>query len=131
MLEFFVYGIPRPQGSKRGFVRNGRIVLVEASKQLPEWRNEIVLAAREAIHDQNWERPSGACRVEVVFFLPRPKSVKREYPSVAPDLDKLLRGVFDACTAAKVWDDDSQAVDVVAAKRYSDKPGCSVSVTVL
>jgi Holliday junction resolvase RusA-like endonuclease len=74
---------------------------------------------------------SDPCRVEVVFFLPRPKSVKREYPSVAPDLDKLLRGLFDACTAAKVWGDDSQAVDVIATKRYSDAPGCSVSITVL
>jgi Holliday junction resolvase RusA-like endonuclease len=131
MLEFFVGGIPRPQGSKRGFLRNGRIILVEASKQLPEWRSEIVLAAREAIHDQNWVVADGPCRVEAVFFIPKGKTVKRKFPTTTPDADKLARGLLDAMTTAKVWLDDAQCVDLIVLKRYSDAPGVSVNVTVL
>lgn len=78
-----------------------------------------------------WFRTEEPCRVEVVFYLPRPKTVKRQYPTTTPDLDKLLRGLFDAMTSAKVWVDDSQAVDVVALKRYGDNPGCSVTITTL
>lgn len=35
-----------------------------------------------------------------------------------PDLDKLVRLVFDALTVAGVWRDDCQACDVSAAKRW-------------
>lgn len=131
MLKFFVHGIPRPQGSKRGFYRNGRVVLVEASKQLPEWRNQIVLAAKEAMLDYGWATADTAVKVECIFFMPKPKTVKRKYPIVAPDTDKLLRGLFDALTASKVVSDDQIITDVVASKRYSDTIGCSVIVTIL
>lgn len=132
MLEFFVMGIPRPQGSKRGFLRNGRIIMVEASKQLPEWREQIVLAAKEAMYAHGeWYKTAAPVRVEAVFFLPRPKTVKREYPTVAPDGDKLSRGLLDALTTAGVYEDDAQVVDLIALKRYSDKPGVSVIVTEL
>jgi Holliday junction resolvase RusA-like endonuclease len=61
--------------------------LVEASKQLPEWREQIVLAAKEAMMSTDlWYKSNKPVRVEAVFFFPRPKSVKREYPSVAPDV---------------------------------------------
>ena len=132
MLEFFVIGIPRPQGSKTGFIRNGRVVLVEASKQLPEWRSEVALTAKEAMLTHGaWYKTERPVRVEVVFYLPRPKTVKREYPSVAPDVDKCARAVLDALTAAGVYVDDAQVVDLVALKRYREFPGASVSVTEL
>ena len=88
MLEFFVHGIPRPQGSKKGYFRNGRVILVEASKQLPEWREQIIVAAKEAmmLSDVWLLKSDKPIRVEAVFFFPRPKTVKREYPSVAPDV---------------------------------------------
>ena len=130
-MKFSVHGIPRPQGSKRGFYRNGRVVLVEASKQLPEWRGAVITAAKDAIDESGWVTVEGACLVEVVFFMPKPKSVKRVFPIVAPDLDKLLRGIFDALTVAKVFADDAVVVRVVSEKRYADVPGCVVTVTEL
>lgn len=128
MLKFTVHGIPRPQGSKRGFYRNGRVVLVEASKQLPEWRRSVVEAAKEAIDSHGWNTVEKACVVEVTFFMPKPKSVKRDYPIVAPDLDKCVRAIFDCLTYAKVVADDAVVTDLVARKRYADIPGCVVSV---
>jgi Holliday junction resolvase RusA-like endonuclease len=132
MIEFFVHGIPRPQGSKRGFYRNGRVVLVEASKQLPEWREQIVLAAKEAMMSTDlWYKTEKPVRVECVFFFPKPKTVKRDYPSVAPDLDKLCRSLLDALTQAGVYLDDAQVIDLIATKRYSASPGVSVMVSEL
>ncbi len=129
MIEFFVHGIPRPQGSKAGFIRNGRVVLVEASKQLPEWREQIVLAAKEAMMSTDeWYKSEKPVRVECVFFFPKPKTVKRKYPYVAPDLDKLCRALLDALTVAGVYLDDAQVVDLIATKRYSDSSGVSVAV---
>jgi Holliday junction resolvase RusA-like endonuclease len=105
---------------------------VEASKQLPEWRKEIVLAAKEAMMASNvWFKTDKPVRVEAVFFLPKPKTVKREFPTVAPDVDKLSRSVLDALTASGVYEDDAQVIELIALKRYSDTAGVSVRVTVV
>ena len=73
-------------------------------------------------------------RVEVDFYLPRPKSVtpkKRPDPIVPPDLDKLLRALLDGIGQSQViWQDDSQVVDIEARKHYADftEPGAHVVI---
>lgn len=96
---------------------------------MPVWRSLVVEAAKEAIDLNSWVTIEGACRVEACFFLPRPKTVKRDYPIVPPDSDKLARGILDALTVAKVYVDDSQVVDLVVYKRYADSPGAVITVT--
>jgi Holliday junction resolvase RusA-like endonuclease len=53
------------------------------------------------------------------FRVKRPKSVKRAYRTVAPDLDKYIRGVNDGLTGV-AFEDDSQVIKIVATKEYSD-----------
>ena len=68
--------------------------------------------------------------VEAVFVFPRPKSVKRNYPTVAPDLDKLCRALGDGMTVdANVLVDDSRIVVWHASKVYGERPGVSVKIT--
>jgi crossover junction endodeoxyribonuclease RusA len=127
-LYFTAYGIPRPQGSKR-HVGNG--VMIEASDVRP-WRKTIANAVFEA-----WSR-SGDERiftepvvVWATFYMPRPKSVKRFLPSVAPDLDKLCRALGDALSIdSQALADDALIVKWHAAKVYADghEPGVSVSI---
>jgi Holliday junction resolvase RusA-like endonuclease len=45
-------------------------------------------------------------------------SVKRNRPCVKPDLDKLVRAVFDACEVAGVLGNDSQVTKLKASKHY-------------
>jgi Holliday junction resolvase RusA-like endonuclease len=112
-------GTPRPQGSKKAFIRGRRVVMVEANPGLQQWRDTVHAAALSAITATGWLEMNAACEVAVVFYLPRPKSVRRGLPCVAPDLDKLVRAVFDACTAAHVWRDDALVVRTTAEKRYT------------
>jgi Holliday junction resolvase RusA-like endonuclease len=70
-----------------------------------------------------------------MFYLDRPSSVstvKRPYPTVPPDLDKLIRGVGDSLTGV-VYDDDSQVIRTLAWKVYADsrEPGAFVRVNEL
>lgn len=111
--------MPKPQGSKK--VIHGR--LIEASGQaLKVWRRQIADACEpyltENIH-------LGPVRLEVDFFLPRPKSIpksQRPSPIVPPDLDKLLRAVGDAIgQSGLIWGDDSQIVEISARKHYDDE----------
>ena len=121
MIAFTAYGIPTPQGSMRGFVPKGwgRPVLTSDNKRLRPWRQAIVDACRQELAG----RPpiEGPVAVELVFYLPRPKSAPRRvlHPAKKPDLDKLVRAALDALTAAGAWRDDSQVVDVVARKRFA------------
>jgi Holliday junction resolvase RusA-like endonuclease len=53
-----------------------------------------------------------------MFFMPRGKTVKREMPTVPPDLDKLIRAINDSATDAGIIEDDSQVIEIVAYKFY-------------
>ena len=119
MIELNVFGDPAPQGSKQ--IVRGRLIEASSAK-LKKWRKAIEVACLEYA-DQNIRL--GAVRLEVDFFMPRPKSVpfkKRALPIVPPDLDKLLRGVGDGIgQSGVIWGDDSQIVEIAARKFYDDE----------
>lgn len=59
----------------------------------------------------------GPLEVVVIFQIKKPKSVRRETPSVKPDVDNFVKAVFDAMNG-DFWLDDAQVVYLVARKRY-------------
>jgi crossover junction endodeoxyribonuclease RusA len=118
MIEFSCDGTPVPQGSMK--VINGHVLHSQGSA-LAVWRSTIALAARFA----GAKPVDGAIGIEVTFRVRRPKTVKRDRPTVAPDLDKYLRGLLDSLTGI-CYQDDSQVVDIRAKKVYSDTPGADV-----
>ena len=129
MFELFVPGEPRPQGSKKAFSRGARIVLVEANKQLPAWREHL----RKSFAQKMLELDSPfvtAVSISITFWLPRPKSVKRDYATGTYDLDKLTRAIFDSLESAKVLTNDNLVVDLSARKTYADNHEAGVLVTV-
>lgn len=121
-----VFGIPAPQGSKKS-IGNNRFV--ETSKKLPAWRKAVMEAAKQVVD----EPFTDAVRVDVVFYMPRPKTVTRPYPIVPPDVDKLLRSTFDALTQAGVWTDDALVCKGSWDEVYADirEPGCELTITAL
>lgn len=129
-IHLTIFGDPAPQGSKK--IIKGR--LIEASSEkLRKWRKEIARTAQEA-RQENDVFFTGPVRVEVVFYLPRPASVKqskRPWPIVPPDLDKLCRGLLDGIGQSEmIWGDDSQVVALLATKCYADgrDPGATVHI---
>jgi len=120
-LEFRVYGVPKPGGSKRAFQipTTKRIVIVDACKKNKEWRKEVVDWLVKSGERRLLE---GALRLECEFIMPRPKShygtgrnihsLKKGAPKhhlQKPDLTKLLRSTEDALTG-HLWKDDCQVV---------------------
>lgn len=121
-MEIEVHGLPVPQGSK--VVMRGRLVDVR-SKELKAWRRAIAAAATNA----NVPIEIDAVRVSLTFYLPRPKTVLRKFPSVRPDLDKLARACLDAITGIAFLD-DGQVCDLHCYKRYQSEGGIGVRITV-
>lgn len=123
-LEIVVFGLPGPQGSKRFMgVKAGRGVMIESSKKVRPWRDDVRAAA--AIARAGRPPIDGPLLVHMVFTLPKPQSApkrRKTYPMRTPDLSKLLRSTEDALTSSGVWIDDARAVEYgLLAKRYPNE----------
>jgi Holliday junction resolvase RusA-like endonuclease len=103
-------------------VINGFVIHSQGSA-LAGWRASIALAARRA----GAFPEKGAMTITMTFTMPKPRTVKREEPSVAPDLDKLIRAVLDALTAI-AYVDDGQVTEIYAQKVYGLSPGVFIRV---
>jgi Holliday junction resolvase RusA-like endonuclease len=127
-LYITVDGIPRPQGSKR-HVGNG--IMIEASDVKP-WREAIAKAVAQAQVAAGKEiQFSDPVVIWAIFYLPRPKSVKRPFPSVAPDLDKLCRSLGDGLSInSSALKDDALIIRWIASKRYADHRGPGAEVLI-
>ena len=114
-VAFFVPGEPVTQGSMKSIGR-GRIAHVKGP-ELTAWRTTIAAAARAAGATAVGDHQ--AVKVEAMFWLTRPVSVKRPFPSAKSDVDKLSRALFDALSGV-AYEDDGQVVTLVVDKRYAD-----------
>jgi Holliday junction resolvase RusA-like endonuclease len=128
VIELDVLGLPAPQGSKRGFVVGNRAVVVEggsktAREKVGTWRQDVIDACTRyrLLFPDTTAPTAGPVRVELRFALPRPKSApkSRRWPTVKPDLDKLVRSTLDALKLGQMYQDDSQVVDLWARKTYT------------
>lgn len=115
-MKIIVYGSPAPQGSKKfvGRTKEGRGIMVESSKRVKPWRDDVKAAGIEA---RNGAAPmEGPLIGKMIFTLPKPASspkTRRTYPCKKPDLSKLLRSTEDALKDAGVIKDDAQIVRYV------------------
>lgn len=86
---------------------------------------------------KQWDEPTeAAVAVVATFYMPIPESwsQKKQREAIGkpqtkkPDIDNLLKGLFDAANGI-IWKDDNQVVKVTAEKRYSDNPRIEMTVT--
>ena len=136
---FTVWGTAAPQGSKR-HVGNG--VLVESSKRVRPWRQDVRFAALEN-RPGIWDMTS-PMRVDLQFWFPRPAShygrrngisyLKVNAPAEPTsarlgDIDKLSRAVLDALTDV-AYLDDRQVIKLEARKAYLLGPDAAPHTTI-
>lgn len=128
-LSFFTRGTPVTKGSLRPFHRwqpNGHCTVglrEEHGERLKQWRGLIATDAARAMKNRMpFNEPVA---VALTFYFDRPQSRAKETEAYAWggkrwDVEKLVRGVFDAMTDAAVWTDDSNVAVVVAEKRWAE-----------
>lgn len=137
-INFFVPGIPRPGGSKRAFFRPGMKypAITDDCAGNRDWKATVKDFATRAHSGPPLEGPLRLC---IVFRVLRPKGhfgakglrpSAPIYPTVKPDVTKLLRSTEDACTGV-LWRDDAQVVEQTASKVYSDTTGADITITAL
>lgn len=135
LCSFDVVGVPRPQGSRRAYVVNGKARLADAAGTAGvQWRDAIAHAAKtEADRILDSGVPTelvppfdGALALEVSFRFPLPKARTKAQrlaatgsgspKTTAPDTTKLVRSLEDGLTAAGLIVDDARIVHVSAGK---------------
>lgn len=126
-LRVWVPGVPQAQGSMAMFTdKSGKKYLTSANSKLKGWRDEI---ARRVKGYGPGFTTNGPVKLVLIFYLPKPPSVKRVLPWCRPDLDKLARAVCDGITDAGVWGDDGRVVELCAEKIYAKKePGVYIRI---
>lgn len=141
-VAFTVCGVAAPAGSKRALPAGGRPgarpIIVDDSKRSRPWKRDVAKTAAAAMSGR--QLLLGALELHVVIYMPRPKghfgtgrnagAVKTSapgWPTVKPDVTKLLRAIEDACTGI-VWRDDAQVVVQRAEKRYGEPARAVVAV---
>lgn len=122
-VDFFIPGVPVPQGSKTVAKAGKKVWLRDANaSRLKPWRETV------AKHADLGYQFVGPVMVRLYFRFPRPKRPKFEVPAVKPDIDKLERAVYDGLTDAGLIEDDSRIVKSYAEKSYHEEPGVRVIV---
>ena len=89
---------------------------------------------KHLIARQAFEQVENVCehavKVDVLFvFKARRKTEIGNFKTSKPDIDNLLKAALDALTDAGMWSDDSQVVQVNAAKMFGATPYMEISIT--
>jgi crossover junction endodeoxyribonuclease RusA len=121
MDKFFVKGKPVPQGSMK-FIRPG-VMIHSRAADLAVWRADIARNAELS----GFKPVTGGFKIEINFVFIKPKSANRPFPTVAPDLDKLIRAVLDGLTGV-AYEDDSQVILIQASKTYGEITGAWIGI---
>lgn len=129
MLDLFVAGTPKPQGSKAlGYRRDGSAFMREANSGHKHWRDTLI----KALQAEDIDQITAPIEVSLTFLFDPPKR-PQEHPATRAtyDIDKISRTVLDALTLSGRIQDDSRVVQLKARKRWAygfEEPGVYITV---
>jgi len=116
MFEATILTEPVGKERPRAAIREGKAIIYTPNRTI-----EAEMRIRTAINKTRVFYPSGIpLHMELDFYVRRPKSVKRAYPTKGADIDNEIKLVLDSCQHF-LFDNDSQVVSLRAAKHYADE----------
>jgi Holliday junction resolvase RusA-like endonuclease len=120
-VRFVVQGDPVAQPRARTFTtKAGNIRTCTPNNGIQGWKGSVGWAAVQA---RKGAMLTGPLKLSVMFYLPRPKSMKGAgLPVCKPDCDNLIKGVKDALNQV-LYEDDAQVVEEHTYKLFADSSG--------
>lgn len=133
MIEFTVLGEPVAQGRPRASTIHGKVRMYDPNKSKDFKRYVKLVASQHA--------PKalllGPLTMSVTVYKPSLKSFSKKKKAAAeagtlrpitkPDVDNYVKGIKDAMKGV-IWKDDSQVVDLLVSKFYSERPRIEVRI---
>lgn len=133
-VAFVIPGAPVGKGRPK-FARRGNVTVAYTPQKTASYENLVKIKAEEAMRGRPVIEAAVSVHVRIFVVPPASWSQKKKraalageiFPTSKPDVDNVLKAIFDACNQV-VWRDDKQACDVVITKRYDVTPRASVEV---
>lgn len=133
-IEFVIPGVTQAQERPR-FSRQGKNVKTYDAPKSKSYKDFVKLVAWQ--HKPS-ELITTAIKLTANIYIMPPKKyhtgpkrvlIERDElrPTTKPDLDNLIKGIKDGCSKI-IWHDDSQIVDMVVHKFYSEQPRAEVTI---
>lgn len=135
MVEFTIPGTPVGKGRPK-FARRGNFVKAYTPEKTASYENLVKLYANQAMAGKPLiEEPVGVV-INIVVGVPESWSKKKKVecllgkikPTSKPDIDNVIKGIFDAMNEI-VWKDDKQVVMLQVNKKYGETPHAWVFIT--
>ncbi|MFC7783327.1 RusA family crossover junction endodeoxyribonuclease [Rossellomorea sp. GCM10028870] len=133
MIQFTVYGTPVAQGRPR-FSSQGGYTRAYDPKKSKDFKKYVKLVAAENRPKKLLEGP---LQLFIRVYKPTLKNFSQKKlaaaesgelrPLTKPDVDNYVKGIKDACNQI-LWKDDSQVVELLASKWYSEDPRIEIMV---
>lgn len=114
---------PTPRGRPRFNFTSGHAYKNPKSRKFEdELRDYIIMNFNIETHD-------GPLCADIKFTIKRPKSVKRQFPSVKPDVDNLAKPILDVIQKCGIIKNDSQIINLNLKKEYGERDLIEVSLS--
>lgn len=138
MIKFTYHGEAVGKGRPRVTARGGKYAHAYTPKKTKDFEDAIRFEFMAGNCEQMpvYEREK-TLKAEVLIGMPIPKSYPKYKqalcrcrmiaPAKKPDIDNVLKSIFDALNGA-AFEDDSQIVKIVAEKVYADEPFVEVMI---
>ena len=134
MIDFIVYGAPQGKGRAR-VGRMGQMVRMFTPAKTVAYEGLVAQCGAVAMGDRPLLQGAVELRLLIDVQVPASWSKRKRQqaldavllPGIKPDVDNVIKAIGDGLNGV-VWRDDAQITDIIARKRYAEKPQVRVMV---
>ena len=133
----FEFGIEPVEQARPRATRMGKGIRLYDPKKVNVFKKQLGLLAKQQMLDRGLEPYDGPLEVCMEFYRPVQASLSQKErarrlsgvhrPTVKHDLDNYIKSTSDALNGI-IWVDDNRIVQIVAEKKYSDRPRIVIEV---
>ena len=117
--------------------RMGKGIRLYDPKKVTVFKRKLGILAKQQMLDRGLEPFDGPLEVRMEFYRPVQASISKKErarrlsgvhrPTVKPDLSNYIKALEDGLNGI-IWVDDNRIVQIVAEKKYSDRPRIVIEV---
>lgn len=133
----FEFDIEPVEQARPRATRMGKGIRLYDPKKVNVFKKQLGLLAKQQMLDRGLEPFDGPLEVCMKFYRPVQESISRKErsrrlsgvhrPTVKPDLSNYIKALEDGLNGI-IWIDDNRIVQIVAEKKYSDRPHIVIEV---
>ncbi|WP_263987246.1 RusA family crossover junction endodeoxyribonuclease [Limosilactobacillus fermentum] len=133
----FEFDIEPVEQARPRATRFGKSIRIYDPKKVTVFKRQLGRLARQAMQERCLKPFDGELTVRFEFYRPVQASISRKErdrrlsgvhrPTVKPDLSNYIKALEDGLNGI-IWIDDNRIVQIVAEKKYSDRPRIVIEV---